>query len=71
VARPTPVDALVALLFGIAADRPDPAEEFAHGPRRWLGRDQAAGYAVDVLLVPPPRPRRRPPPVTVDRPGRR
>ena len=50
--RPNPVDALVTLLLGIAADRPDPAEELARGPARWLGRDRTAGTAVDVLLGP-------------------
>jgi hypothetical protein len=50
---PGAVDSFLALLFAVAADRPDPLEPLlARGAARWLGRDRAGGTSVDVLLGP-------------------
>ncbi|RKR87068.1 hypothetical protein BDK92_1340 [Micromonospora pisi] len=50
---PAAVDSFLALLFAVAADRPDPAEPLLAGDgARWLGRDHAGGVDVDVLLGP-------------------
>ncbi|MFC7548549.1 hypothetical protein [Plantactinospora sp. GCM10030261] len=65
-----PLDAFLALLFGLVADRPDEAETVARGPSRWVGRERVGPVDVDVLAVPvavaPPAPTddqaRRPPP---------
>ncbi|MFI6757709.1 hypothetical protein ACIBF5_01000 [Micromonospora sp. NPDC050417] len=50
---PAAIDSFLALLFAVAADRPDPAEPLLTGDgARWLGRDHAGGADVDVLLGP-------------------
>jgi hypothetical protein len=47
-ATASPIDALIALLFGLAADHPEAIVRDA----RWLGRERVAGTEVDVLLGP-------------------
>jgi hypothetical protein len=56
---PAAVDALVELLFSMAAARPDAADLLADGESRWLRRDRTGGYGVDVLLGPVALPARR------------
>ncbi|SCL15695.1 hypothetical protein GA0070616_0802 [Micromonospora nigra] len=46
------LDALLALVFALAADRPDPSGATDGG--RWVGRETVAGQPVDVLEAPAP-----------------
>jgi hypothetical protein len=54
---PGTVDALAVLLLSITAEQADSAELLAGSEARWLRRDRAGEYEVDVLLGPavPPR----------------
>ncbi|MFC0528379.1 hypothetical protein [Phytohabitans kaempferiae] len=58
-AQPAPIDSFVALLFAIAAEKPDHADLLARSDSRWLGTDRIADLPVDVLLGPalPPQPK--------------
>jgi hypothetical protein len=58
-AASAPLDALAALLFTVASDRPDAADALARSGARWLRRDMIDGVPVDVVLgpaVPPAAP---------------
>ncbi|GAB7047272.1 hypothetical protein [Catenuloplanes indicus] len=55
----TSVDALLTLLFGASATRPDSADTLRDSDSRWLSTDTVGGDVVDVFLgpaVPPPPP---------------
>ncbi|MEH0984226.1 hypothetical protein [Micromonospora sp. CPCC 205556] len=48
--------AVLELLFGLAADRPEPTDPLLRGGGRWVGRTRIGGEQVDVLQAPLPRP---------------
>jgi hypothetical protein len=72
----TTLDAFLALVFMLAADRRDAAEVLRASDARWLGTEKIAGTPMDVLMgpaVPPPAPLAAPTPsapASTIRPGR-
>ncbi|SCF05352.1 hypothetical protein GA0074696_2447 [Micromonospora purpureochromogenes] len=51
-----PLAGALEVLFGLSADRAEPADPLRHGAGRWVGRETLAGEPVDVLQAPLPRP---------------
>ncbi|HEX2771707.1 MAG TPA: hypothetical protein VHN18_04665, partial [Micromonosporaceae bacterium] len=47
-----PLDSLVAVLLGLSRNTPDPPEPLLHTDARWLGKAQAGGTEVDVMIGP-------------------
>ncbi|MEV0806768.1 hypothetical protein [Micromonospora sp. NPDC050200] len=51
-----PLAGVLDLLFGLSADRAEPADPLRRGAGRWVGRETLAGEPVDVLQAPLPGP---------------
>jgi hypothetical protein len=56
---PAPLESFLALLLTLANDRTDAADLLQRSESRWLGTDNLAGTAVDVLLGPAVPPQRK------------